>query len=126
MTTMFDSLPAALLALFLAVCVLWLVWQAFRRLLAPRKRRLEPSLIDEPDRSRIAPPVSQTATTVSSIPDAADVLALKAAIDNLARQVAALERRLAADQTSPSQPVPSDRIVDQGLEIPSVSPEHRI
>jgi hypothetical protein len=127
MTTMFDSLPAALLTLFLAACVLWLVWQAFRRLLAPRSQRLEPSLTDEPGRNRTAPLGSQTVTPVSTIPDAADVLALKAAIDNLARQVAALEKRLAADQTSLSpQPVPSDRIIDQGLEIPSVSPEHRI
>ena len=36
----------------------------------------------------------QSARSVSTIPDAADVLALKAAIDNLGRQVAALEKRL--------------------------------
>ncbi len=126
MTPMFDSLPAALITLFLAACVLWLIWQAFRRLLSPRKRRLEPSLADEPGNDRIKPAVPQAAA-VSTIPDAADVLALKAAIDNLARQVAALERRLAAGQTSvPPQPLPTDKTVEQSTVIPSVSPDHRI
>jgi hypothetical protein len=125
--TMFDSLPAALLTLFLAACVLWLIWQAFRRLLSPRKRRLEPSPADEPDHSLIEPADLQTTAAVSTIPDAADVLALKAAIDNLARQVAALEKRLAANQTGlPPQPSPVDRTVEQSPAIPSVSPEHRI
>jgi hypothetical protein len=126
-TTMFDSLPAALLALFLAACVLWLIWRALRRLLSPRKERLEPSLADEPGNTRFEPPAPRTAATVSTIPDAADVLALKAAIDNLARQVAALEQRLAAGQASlPPQPLPSDRTVAQSPMIPSVSPDHRI
>jgi hypothetical protein len=116
--TMFDSLPATLLAL-----------------LSPRKKRLEPSFADETDSSRVAP-VSSQAASVSTIPDAADVLALKAAIDNLARQVAALEKRLAGGQTSlPPQPAPSDRTasditasertVEQSPAIPSVSPDHR-
>ena len=124
---MFDNLPAALLALFLAGCVLWLIWQALRRLFSPRKRRVEPSLAEEPGNSRTEPAVRVTAGSVSTIPDAADVLALKAAIDNLARQVAALEQRLAAGQTSlPAQPSPRDRSVDQGPVIPPVSPDHRI
>jgi hypothetical protein len=94
---------------------------------SPRKKRLEPSLNDEPGHSRIEPADRRMAATVSTIPDAADVLALKAAIDNLARQVATLERRLAAGQTSlPPQPLPSDRTVEQGPVIPSVSPDHRI
>jgi hypothetical protein len=125
--SMFDTLPAALLALFLAACVLWLIWQALRRLFSPRKRRVEPSLAEEPGNSRIEPAVTRTAAPVSTIPDAADVLALKAAIDNLARQVAALEQRLAAGQTSlPPQPSPRDRSVDQSPVIPPVSPDHRI
>ena len=124
---MFNSLPAVVLSLFLAACVLWLIWQAFRRLVSPRKRRLEPSLTDEPGHSRIKPADPQTAAPVSTIPDAADVLALKAAIDNLARQVAALEKRLAAGQTSlPPQPLPSDRTVERSPMVPSVSPDHRI
>jgi predicted permease len=125
--SMFDTLPAALLAVFLAACVLWLIWQALRRLFSPRKRRVEPSLAEEPGNSRIEPAVTRTAGSVSTIPDAADVLALKAAIDNLARQVAALEQRIAAGQTSlPAQPSPRDRSVDQGPVIPPVSPDHRI
>ena len=124
---MFDNLPAALLALFLAVCVLWLIWRVFRRLLTPRKRRLEPSLADEPGTTRSEPASLRAAAAVSTIPDAADVLALKAAIDNLARQVAALEKRLAAGQTSlPAQTLPSDRNAEQSPVTPSVSPDHRI
>jgi hypothetical protein len=125
---MFDTLPAALLTLFLAGCVLWLIWQAFRRLLSPRKQRLEPSLADEPNHRRVDPTSHQTMAKISTIPDAADVLALKAAIDNLARQVAALEKRLASNQTGfSSPPVPRDgRNADQNPEIPPVSNDHRI
>jgi len=126
-TTMFDSLPSALLALFLAFCVLWLIWQAFRRLLSRGKGRREPFRDAEAHPGLEAPTAQPAAATVSTIPDAADVLALKAAIDNLARQVAALERRLAAGPTDlPSQPLPRDRIVEQGSPIPSVTPDHRI
>jgi hypothetical protein len=127
MTTMFDSLPAALLALFLAACVLWLIWQAFRRLLAPRRRKLEPSLGDEPGNGRMEPTSPRMGAATSTIPDAADVLALKAAIDNLARQVAALEKRLAVGQMNlPPQPSPGDKPIDQSPIVPSVSPDHRI
>jgi hypothetical protein len=84
-------------------------------------------LVDEPGNSRIEPAVTRTAAPVSTIPDAADVLALKAAIDNLAQKVAALEQRLAAGQTSlPAQPSPRDRSVDQRPVIAPVSPDHRI
>jgi hypothetical protein len=71
----------------------------------------------------------QAAATISTIPDAADVLALKAAIDNLARQVAALERRLASGQNNPSliQAAPNERrTIEPTREIPSVTPDHRI
>lgn len=129
---MFDNLPAALLTLFLAACVLWLIWRALRRLFSPRERRVEPSLSDEPGHNRIEPAVTQPAASraaapVSSIPDAADVLALKAAIDNLARQVSALEQRLAAGPTNlPVQSPSRDTSVDQSPVIPPVSPDHRI
>jgi len=123
---MFDSLPATLLALFLAACVLWLIWRAFRRLLSPRKRTLAPSA-DESGNGRIEPTIARTAAAPSAIPDAADVLALKAAIDNLARQVAALEKRLATGQAvPPSQPTASHVANEQSPELPSVTPDHRI
>jgi hypothetical protein len=126
-TTMFDSLPSVLIALFLALCVLWLIWQMFRRLLSPGKRRREPFRDAESHPGLEAPTAQPAAATVSTIPDAADVLALKAAIDNLARQVAALERRLASGQASvPPQPLPGDRAVEQRSTIPSVTPDHRI
>jgi hypothetical protein len=126
-TTMFDSLPSALIALFLALCVLWLIWQMFRRLLSPVKRRREPFRDAESHPGLETPTAQPAAATVSTIPDAADVLALKAAIDNLARQVAALERRLASGQPGvPPRPVPGDRTVEQRSTIPSVTPDHRI
>jgi len=124
---MFDTLPAALLTLFLAACALWLVWRAFRRLLSPRRRRVEPSLDGEPGEGRMEPAITQAAAPVSTIPDAADVLALKASIDNLARQVAALEKRLAAGPASlPPQPPAGDRTIGESPVLPPVSPHHRI
>jgi Na+-transporting methylmalonyl-CoA/oxaloacetate decarboxylase gamma subunit len=128
---MFDNLPSVLLALFLALCVLWLIGQVLRRLLSSRKRRQEPSLEAQPEArmrlNELAEP--QAAATISTIPDAADVLALKAAIDNLARQVAALERRLASGQTDPSSiqaALNERRTIEPTREIPSVTPDHRI
>ncbi len=126
---MFDNLPAMLLGLFLVLCCLWLIVQAIRRLFTSRNTRREPSLEPVPEVRPSHPGLEepQSARSVSTIPDAADVLALKAAIDNLARQVAALEKRLAADQGSlPTQPSPGDRTVGQSPIIPSVSPDHRI
>jgi hypothetical protein len=125
---MFDNLPAALLTLFLAASVLWLIWRAFHRLLSSRKRGREPSLDAGPARTGFREAsVHGTSATGSTIPDAADVLALKAAIDNLARQVAALEKRLAVGQTGlPPQPPPSGTVIEQRPAIPSVTPDHRI
>ena len=69
-----------------------------------------------------------TAGPASSIPDAADVLALKAAIDNLARQVAALEKRLAAGPPPPlsAQASPDERTMEPRPELPQVRPDQRI
>jgi Na+-transporting methylmalonyl-CoA/oxaloacetate decarboxylase gamma subunit len=127
---MFDSLPSALLMLFLGLCVLWLIGQALRRFLAFRKRRPVPSLEAELEarRNHEDPAVSRATATVSTIPDAADVLALKAAIDNLARQVAALEKRLSTGQSEfPSLPTsPSEKTVERRSDLPPVTPDHRI
>jgi hypothetical protein len=127
---MFDSLPSALLTLFLALCVLWLIGQALRRFLASRKLRRAQSLEAELEahRNHKDPAVSTTAAKVSTIPDAADVLALKAAIDNLARQVAALEKRLSMGQSGfpPLPTPPSERTTEPRSDLPPVTPDHRI
>lgn len=70
----------------------------------------------------------QAAGPVSTIPDAADVLALKAAIDNLARQVSALEKRLASGPAipQPSQASPNESTVDPRPDLLPVTPDHRI
>jgi hypothetical protein len=127
---MFDSLPSTLLALFLAFCVLWLIVQTLRRLLSSRRTRREPVLepSSEPRPSYQEPASLQAAAPVSTIPDAADVLALKASIDNLARQVAALEKRLASGLADP-QPTRASAIettVVPRPELPPVTPDHRI
>lgn len=127
---MFDNLTPALLTLFLTFCVLWLLWQVLRRILSSRKRRREPNLDSQLGaRTNLNEPAApQVAGTVSTIPDAADVLALKAAIDNLARQVAVLEKRLASGQSDPQPvaPSPSVRAVEPNSELPAVTPAHRI
>ncbi len=127
---MFDNLPSALLALFLAFCVLWLIWQVLRRLRPSRRGRQESYREAQPEpRTRLdeSAPL-QAAGTVSTIPDAADVLALKAAIDNLARQIAALEKRLASGPIDhqPASASASVTSVEPRPELPAVTPDHRI
>jgi hypothetical protein len=99
--SMFNDLAPTLIVLFLAACVLWLTWSALRRLFRSPKRAQDPSLTPDPESivRRQEPTVQPVLAPAQAIPDAADVLALKAAIDNLARQVAALEKRLASGQT---------------------------
>jgi len=127
---MFDTLPSTLLTLFLAFCVLWLIVQALRRMVSSRRRRREPApeAVPEPRPSHQAMAAPQATGAVSTIPDAADVLALKAAIDNLARQVAALEKRLVSGQATPqqTQAFPNDRTAEPRPDLPSVTPDHRI
>lgn len=126
---MFDNLPATLLSLFLVLCCLWLIVRAIRRLFTSRRTRQEPSSESMPEVRSSHPGFGdpQLARSVSTIPDAADVLALKAAIDNLARQVASLEKRLAVDQPNLTlQPSPGGRDAGQSPMIGSVSPDHRI
>ena len=130
---MFNDLDPTLIVLFLAACVLWLIWSALRRLFRSPGRAQDASLAPDPEPmvGRREPTVQPVSAPAQAIPDAADVLALKAAIDNLARQVAALEKRLAWGQT-PMQAVqapPAERTSERVSEVskaPPVVPERRV
>ena len=91
---MFNDLAPTLIVLFLAACVLWLIWSALRRLFRSPRRAQDASPAPDPKPmvERREPTVQPVSAPGQAVPDAADVLALKAAIDNLARQVAALEK----------------------------------
>ena len=131
--SMFNDLAPTLIVLFLAACVLWLIWSALRRLFRSPKRLQEPSLAPDPEPrvGRREPTVQPVSAPAQAIPDAADVLALKAAIDNLARQVAALEKRLAPGQASlqavqaPAAERTSERVPEVS-KVQLVVPERRV
>jgi hypothetical protein len=81
-----------------AVIAVWIVWRLVRRVLrfafrgsgdAPVRTR------HSPDQERREPVLGAPGTPAApSVPDAADILALKASIDALTRQIASLERKL--------------------------------
>ncbi len=130
---MFNDLAPTLIVLFLAACVLWLIWSALRRLFRSpgRAQDASPAPDPEPMVERREPTVQPVSAPAQAIPDAADVLALKAAIDNLARQVAALEKRLALGQTSLQavQVPPAGRAAERLSEVfeaPPVVPDRRV
>lgn len=86
----------AILIVLLAAWVIMAVSRFFKRLFAGGRSESAPVTPQPyPAQERREPMLGAVAPTVSTIPDAADVLALKASIDALARQIAALERRLA-------------------------------
>jgi hypothetical protein len=92
-----DVAPTAI-GILLAVWVVWFVWRLIQRLFRFASRSSEDVQTEPPRQTaqeRREPVLERIATPVSSIPDAADVLALKASIDALTRQIAALEKRLA-------------------------------
>jgi len=130
---MFADLVPILFLVLLAGGVLWILWRLIHRLFrsAPPRREpvIQPNL--EPNAIRQEPSLQPAARPASTIPDAADVLALKGAIDNLARQVAALERRLASDngRQPASPPSPLVKAVERppGMsEAPPVVPDRRV
>jgi flagellar biosynthesis/type III secretory pathway M-ring protein FliF/YscJ len=131
---MFDNLVPILIAAFLAACILWLAWRALRRLFRSPERRQEPQFATarEPTVTRQEPVVQSMRAPAPAVPDAADVLALKAAIDNLARQVATLEKRLAsgpAGMQAAVQAAPAERTNERVPEVskaPPVVPDRRI
>ena len=97
MTDLMTGLAPLAATIFVTVCVLWLVWRALRSLFRPHPSKTRDiGLPPEPDARRREPTLGAApAPTLSpSVPDAADVLALKASIDALARQIGLLEKRL--------------------------------
>jgi hypothetical protein len=111
-----------LFILLLAVGILWIIWRLARRLFGGTRDRAEPATAtylehDAPPRDTGVRPLAASSST---IPDAADVLALKAAIDNLARQVAALESRLTPGRTLTQAP---DPVLARSLERAPAPPE---
>ena len=120
-----------LFIILLAVGILWIIWRLARRLFGGTAQRAEPTAAtylerDAPPRDVSLRPLAASSPT---IPDAADVLALKGAIDNLARQVAALESRLAPCRTAtqapdlaPARPLERARAP---VEAPPVLPDRR-
>lgn len=126
-----DLAPMAA-ALFLGLCLLWLVWRALRRLVAaPRSERQEPAFQDssEPVSARREPALHPVPPPPHpNVPDAADILALKASIDALTKQIASLERRLTpANSNVPpvEKPAPKPSPVDVLADVPLVVPERR-
>ncbi len=131
--SMFNDLAPTVIVLFLAACVLWLIWSALRRLFGSpgRAQDASPTPDPKPAVERREPTVQPVSAPAQAIPDAADVLALKAAIDNLARQVAALEKRLASAQASLQavQVPPAERTSERVSDVfraPLVVPDRRL
>ncbi len=91
----------ALVAILAAAFGVWIVWRlvrgALNALFRKREERPEPvaySIIQERREPVLGPPAAPSSSSPPSIPDAADVLALKASIDALTRQIASLEKGL--------------------------------
>lgn len=119
-------------AAFLGLCLVWLAWRTVRRLVGPGRERREPAFAEQtvPAPERRDPALSPAQPAAPAVPDAADILALKASIDALTRQIAALERRLTpANSNVPpvEKPAASARplSVDVLAEVPLVVPERR-
>lgn len=106
----------AVIAILAAAFGVWLVWRLVRSamglFLRKAEERPEPvaySIIHERREPMLGPAVEPSRPSSPTIPDAADVLALKVSIDALTRQIASLENRLVpALETlgSPDMPAP--------------------
>ena len=91
----------AILTVLAAALGAWIVWRLVRSALGlfvrKAEERPEPvaySIIHERREPMLGPAVEPSRPSSPTIPDAADVLALKASIDALTRQIASLENRL--------------------------------
>jgi hypothetical protein len=120
----------AILIVLLAAWVIMAVSRFLKRLFTGgRSRSAAAPPQPYPAQERRDPILGSAAPAVSTIPDAADVLALKASIDALARQIAALEKRLAP--VEPAQAESRDLPAVKGAEVipmaidPGVPPGRR-
>jgi hypothetical protein len=131
---MTEFAPMAAMA-FVALCIVWLVWRGIRNLFrsASPERHEMPRVVTEASRREphlgaSTPPSSAPST----VPDAADVLSLKASIDALARQIGLLEKRLSpANTNTPPVLVPRAASTEPearkaSAEPPVILPEGRI
>jgi hypothetical protein len=130
---MTDLAPLAAL-MFVAACVLWLVWRAIRGLFRS-SREVAPVASAAPayDVARREPVLAASRPVQTTIPDAADVLALKASIDALTKQIGLLERRLAPANTNvlaapraPATPSAEPEEKVARVEPPLIVPDRRI
>jgi hypothetical protein len=90
-----DWAPTMIIVL-LAAWAAWFVWRLLRRVF--RLIGGKPESAPTPTQPHLTherrEPILGPTTSATTIPDAADVLALKASIDALTRQIAILEKRL--------------------------------
>ncbi len=120
----------AILIVLLAAWVIMAVSRFLKRLFTGGRSESAPVAPQPyPTQERREPMLGAAAPTVSTIPDAADVLALKASIDALTRQIAALERRLApatAPQADAGEPpaVKGAEVIPMAID-PAVPPGRR-
>jgi hypothetical protein len=130
-TLMLEWAPTLIMVL-LAVWATWFVWRLLKRLFRFAGDKTESAPVSSrayPAQERKEPVLGPVASSASTIPDAADVLALKASIDALTRQIASLEKRLAPPSAvqAAAPPLPNTRsgdVIPMPIE-PVVSPERR-
>jgi hypothetical protein len=89
--------------ILLALAVVWAVWRGARGLIRAigGTPRGAPIQHERPEQDRIEPVLGPVTPSPAPILSAVDVFALKASIDALTHQVAALERRLAPSLVPP-------------------------
>ncbi len=107
----------ALIAILAAALGVWIVWRLVRSAMSlffrKADERPEPaaySIIHERREPMLVPAVEPSRPSSPTVPDAADILALKASIDALTRQIASLENRLVPAieaMSSPGMPAPA-------------------
>ncbi|MCB5175712.1 hypothetical protein [Microvirga lenta] len=122
-----EMAPAAF-AVLAAVLVIWLVWRlvrgALRLVLGARESPADaprPRKATERREPVLGPPAAASVPS-RPVPDAADVLALKASIDALTRQIASLEKKLTVPPEAPAALSPSRTTGGEDASRISVTP----